>query len=218
MRTLLSLTLALVVSLPSPAQRHDNPTHYLKSAERKLQVLLKSTDFKPGEQIADIGAGNGWFDAAIGIYKDSLTFTLEEIDSSFVKRSRLGEALLAYANIKGRPITCIYSQAIGTEKSTLLPTGKFDKVIMIDTYHHLAYREEMIDDIYRILREGGRLIVYEPVGKKKGEVFKACNSLLLTSEEVITALTTRKFHFESSYDGVKSAGKKAKIFVFEKRE
>lgn len=217
MRTLLSFILALA-ALQSQAQRHDNPTHYLKSAERKLRIFLKPADFREGEQVADVGAGNGWFDAAIGIYEDSLTFTLEEIDSSFIKRNRLGEALLAYASIKGSPITSTYTQTIGTEKSTLLPTGKFDKVIMIDTYHHLANRDEMIDDIYRILRVGGRLIIYEPVGKKKGEVFKACNSLLLTSEEVITAFTTRKFHLEGSYDGVKSAGKKANIFVFEKRE
>lgn len=214
MKTHLILILALALSQQLQAQRHDNPSHYLKSAARRLPIILKSAEFKAGEQVADIGAGSGWFDAAIGIYQDSLTFVLEDIDSSFIRESRLNETLSAYSKVKGTPINCIYTQVIGTEKSSTLASSQFDKVLLIDTYHHLRFRQEMIDDIFRILRTGGRLVVYEPVGKTNGEVFKPCNSPLFTAEEIISSFQGKGLRLERSDKGTKTAGKRAKVFVF----
>ncbi len=216
MRTHLTLILTLALSHQLLAQRHDNPSHYLKSAARKLPIILKAAAFNAGEQVADIGAGSGWFDAAIGIYQDSLTFVLEDIDSSFIRESRLNEALLAYSKVKGTPINCTYTQVIGTEKSSTLASSRFDKVLLIDTYHHLRFRQEMIDDLCRILRTGGRLVVYEPVGKTNGEIFKACNSLLFTAEEIISSFRDKGLQLERSDNGTKTAGKRAKLFVFVK--
>jgi ubiquinone/menaquinone biosynthesis C-methylase UbiE len=218
MKLTLTLVLLLVINSTSKAQRHDHPSHYLKSVSNKLMVFLEAADFQPGESIADIGAGNGWFDAAIGIYEDSLNFVLEEIDSSFVKESRLNEAVIAYAAVKGRPITCHYTQVIGTQKSTQLPDKKFDKVILIDTYHHLQHRDEMIEDIKRILRPGGKLIIYEPVGKKNGEIFKPCHSMIYTSEEIISSFVHKGLRFERSLVGGKTARKRTLVFVFSRHE
>jgi SAM-dependent methyltransferase len=217
MKVALTLTLLFIIVTASHAQRHDNPSHYLKSVSKKLMVFLEAADFQANERIADIGAGNGWFDAAIGIYEDSLTFVLEEIDSSFVKGSRLNEAVVAYSAVKGRPITCTYKQVIGTEMGTLLQEKTFDKVILIDTYHHLQYRDEMIEDIKRILRPGGKLIVYEPVGKRSGEIFKPCHSVVYTSEEIVASFVHKGLTFEKSLVGGNTARKRTLVFVFTRR-
>lgn len=177
-------------------------------------MILKAADFQSGEHIADVGSGNGWFDAAIGIFEDSLSFVLEEIDSSFIKNGRLKEALLEYAKIKGRTITCSYNRAIGTEKSTNLPVSSFDKVLLIDTYHHFRYQDEMIKDIFRILRPEGKLIVYEQIAKKEGEIFKACNSLIFTTDEIISSFREGGFQLDTNADFDKPVRKGAKLFVF----
>lgn len=196
------------------AQKNDNPAFFLKTSRKKIEVIVDAAKFYPGETIADIGAGLGWLDAAIGIYKDSLNFFLEDIDSSFLTKSRLQEALKEYAKEKESPITCSYTYVIGTEQSTLLPDTTFDKVLLIDTYHHLTHRDEMMRDIFRILKPGGKLIVHEPVAGRSGVIYKPCNSLIQTTDELISYIRECGFDLEGMFDNGRSAGEKVKVFVF----
>src|SRR5687767_11131947 len=119
MKNLLIGFLTLTLLGPVSAQRkdHNTPEFFLSTLKKKLGVILEAGEFKPGEQIADIGAGLGWFDAALGIHADSLSFVMEEIDSSFIKDGRFQQALAASEKIKGSPISCKYRWAIGNEKS-----------------------------------------------------------------------------------------------------
>ncbi|MBI1769970.1 MAG: hypothetical protein HY015_06440 [Bacteroidetes bacterium] len=132
------------------AQPHNSPEFYFKAKRKKIAVIMKAADFRPNEVIADVGAGEGWFDAALGVHVDSLHFNLEELDSASIKNGKLKEAITAYSKIKARPITCTYIQTVGSKKSTKLPSDSFDKVLLIDSYHHLDFRDEMIADIKRI--------------------------------------------------------------------
>ena len=216
MKVFLAFSLTLFFLIPALAQRDGDPATYLKTSKKKVSVILKAGNFKPGEHVADIGAGIGWLDAAIGIYEDSLTFYLEEIDSSTIKNSRLQEAINEFVKVRGKPFTCTYSQVMGTYKSTNLPDTLFDKVLLVDTYHHLSHRDEMIKDINRILRSGGKLIVYEPLADNPGEVFKPCNTVIYTSHEMISSFREKGFQFEGTYETVRTAGKKVKVFVFGK--
>lgn len=216
MKVFLTFSLTLLILLPALAQREGDPATYLKTSKKKVSVILKAGNFKPGEYIVDIGAGIGWLDAAIGIYEDSLIFYLEEIDSSTIKNSRLQEAINEFVKVRGKPFTCTYSQVMGTNTSTNLPDTLFDKVLLIDTYHHLQHRDEMIKDINRILRRGGKLIVYEPLAYKPGEIFKPCNTMLYTSHEMISSFREKGFQLEGTYETVRSAGKRVKVFVFGK--
>lgn len=208
------LILCILLSFINVAVGQSDPAIFLKNKKKKIEVILQAGNFHQGEYIADIGAGIGWLDAAIGIYHDSLIFYLEDIDSSHLLKNRLPEALTEYAREKAGPITCSYTQVIGTEKSTLLPDSTFDKVLLIDTFHHLNFRDEMIRDLFRILKPGGKLIVHEPLAGHPGVMYKPCEKMIYTSDEVITFIRERGFELEATYDNGKSVGKKVRAFVF----
>ena len=214
MKKLLILFVSIFFLSEAVAQKNDNPAFFLKTNKKKIEIIVEAAKFYPGESVADIGAGLGWVDAALGIYQDSLNFSLEDIDSSFQVKSRLQEALTEYSKERERPITCSYTYVIGTEQSTLLPDTTFDKVLLIDTYHHLKYRDEMISDIFRILKPGGKLIVHEPVGNKPNVIYKPCRSLIQTSDELISYIREKGFDLEGMFDNGRSAGEKVKVFVF----
>jgi len=214
MKKLLILFCLIFFLSEADAQKNDNPAFFLKTNKKKIEVIVSAAKFYPGEYIADIGAGIGWIDVAIGIYKDSLNFFLEDIDSTFLKNSRLQEALNEYSKEKENPITCSYNYTIGTEQSTLLPDTTFDKVLLIDTYHHLKNRDEMIRDLFRILKPGGKLIIHEPVGNKPGVIYKPCNSLIQTSDELISYIRQNGFDLEGMFDNGRSGGEKVKVFIF----
>lgn len=206
--------LLLSVSGVIAQQKTDSPDFYLSTHKKKLNVILEAAAFNPGDTVADIGAGLGWFDAAIGIYHDSLVFYLEDIDSGFVKKERLTEAIAAFRKVRGSTIHCQYHWVIGQEKSTTLPDEFVDKVLLIDTYHHIRYREDMIRDILRILKPNGKLIVMEPVGRKPGQIYKGCFSVIYTPDEIISSFSAHGLIHQKTLKSVKSTRKRVRVFVF----
>jgi SAM-dependent methyltransferase len=213
---LLQTGLALLIAGACAAQRNDNPEFFLSTQRKRLAVISEAAGFQPGDTIVDIGSGNGWFDAAFGVYHDSLTFYLEDLDSTNITNGKLKQALASYAKVRGMPITSRYTQIAGGEKSTGLPHAFCHKVLLIDTYHHLAYRDEMIQEMRRILKNKGKLIVYEPLARKPNDVLKACNSTLYTQDEIVSSFEKNGFHLDKIYKSVKNNRKRVRVFTFYK--
>ena len=42
------------------------------------------------------------------------------------------------------------------------PEGAFDRVLMVDALHHVIDQAETVRELYRVLKEGGRLVIEEP--------------------------------------------------------
>ncbi len=42
------------------------------------------------------------------------------------------------------------------------PDGSFDRILMVDAFHHLCDQEESVGEMMRVLAPGGRLVVEEP--------------------------------------------------------
>ncbi|MBN2165634.1 MAG: hypothetical protein JW717_05105, partial [Marinilabiliaceae bacterium] len=81
---------------------------FLNSKEEVLEHLkgrcIDTIGFKSGETVADIGAGNGYIESMLSIFHDSLTFYIQDIDSSVCNQKNINEAVTFYQNVKGQPI------------------------------------------------------------------------------------------------------------------
>ncbi len=209
--------LGVILSANSFAQPNQSPERFIKYKNKKIDVVLLASGFKAKDVVADIGSGNGWFDVALGIKTDSVNFYLEEIDSSCINERKLNDAIAAYSKIKTKPITCTYRQSLGTEKNTNLPSNFFDKVLLIDCFHHLTFRNEMIADIKRILKTNGKLVVFEAVARKPGQLFKGCRSVIFTQEEIISSFATHGLPPDRIYKTVNGNGTRFRVFTFLKR-
>ena len=40
--------------------------------------------------------------------------------------------------------------------------GYFDRIIMVDAFHHLVSHQETVEELWRVLKPGGRLVIEEP--------------------------------------------------------
>lgn len=50
----------------------------------------------------------------------------------------------------------------GETENLPFPDGFFARIIMVDALHHVASRKETIDELWRVLRPGGRMVIEEP--------------------------------------------------------
>jgi SAM-dependent methyltransferase len=139
---------------------------FLTSKEEIIKTLedrgIASIKFKKGEIIADIGAGNGYIEAMLSIYNDSLTFYIQDIDTSVCNQIRINEVVDFYQEVNGRPFTNKFIVVNGTDTETNLPDSTFDKILMVRTYQYLKEPRKFIMDVRENLKDYGLFYVINP--------------------------------------------------------
>lgn len=132
----------------------------------KRREITHAVGLKPGDAVADIGAGTGLF-----------TFLFAEPvgPKGTVYAVDIGPAFVKYIaeQAKQRGYNRIVKTVLNTPDSTELPAGSIDVAFICDTYHHFEHPEKMLASIYRALRPRGRLVVIDfDLRKDSGEFVK----------------------------------------------
>lgn len=124
-----------------------------REREERLKLLVKSLVLKPDMTVADIGAGSGVVSLLLAsqIGEDGQVLAVD-IQQEMLDRLKKRAKNAGIGNIK---------TIKGTERSPRLPAGKVDLVIMVDVYHEFEYPYEMMLEIARSLKPGGRVAFVE---------------------------------------------------------
>ena len=193
---------------------------YYKTMEdlyRQKQAELDFYGFKAGQFVASIGAQCGHWEAAYASATDSISFYLEDIDTSFFNKRQVGFAWHYYDSIRGRPMTSTFTLVNGNEESTLLPENTFDKIISINSFHEFSQVDKMLADIKTKLKAEGILYIDEAVPKRPGQLHGVCKKPMLTSEEMVSVLAKGGFQYIDGLEILLRKGKPfRKIYAFRK--
>lgn len=150
------LVLALFVSLS--AQQQPGPDGgatdaQLKTAAQEVPQLVSLLELRPGMTIADVGAGFGaWtiaFSKAVG--------PTGRVYASDIGAQQLAALRQAVARDHLTNVTVIE----GAERSTNLPAGCCDAILIRDAYHHLTQPGDITRGFAAALKPGGRLAVID---------------------------------------------------------
>lgn len=125
----------------------------VREKEERLSLLIKSLDLKPGMVIADIGAGSG----VISVLMAEKVLPEGKVVAVDVQQEMLDRLR---DNLKKMKITNV-EPLRGTQKTTQLKPSSIDLAIMVDVYHELEFPYEMLLDISKSLKTGGRLVFVE---------------------------------------------------------
>ncbi len=123
---------------------------------------VDTIQFNKGEIIADIGAANGYLEAMLSLYNDSLTFYIQDIDTFYCNQNKINEVVDFYQKVNGKPFTNKFIAITGTDTKTNLPNNKFDKILMLWTYPYFKKPKGFIKDVRKKLKTQGLLYVINP--------------------------------------------------------
>lgn len=138
---------------------------------------------KPGETIASIGAGNGRQEVQVACFVEDITWYLEEIDS--LKLYQFDKVLAHHEKLKGSSIDADFKLIMGTETSTKLPKGIFDRIIMVIVFHEISNRAPIMSEIQELLKTNGELVIMETMAKEPGEQHPNCKHMKLYEPEFL---------------------------------
>jgi SAM-dependent methyltransferase len=187
--------------------------------QKMQQKEISFYDFRSGQTIASIGAQCCHWEAAYAATTDSVTFYLEDIDSSKFKKGQVEFAWNYYASLRGRPMTSDYKMIIGDERSTSLPENTFDKILVINSLHEFTFQAEMLADIKKKLKPNGILYIDEALPKKQGQLHGICDKPMLTNEETIAIFEKKGFKYVDGIDfNYRQKKPVRKIFAFKIKE
>jgi ubiquinone/menaquinone biosynthesis C-methylase UbiE len=124
-----------------------------RNEEENTELLVETLKFKRGENVADIGAGTGYFTRRIAtrVAPSGKVFAVE------IQQEMLD---LLTNKLAGQGITNVVP-VLGTVKDPKLPGASIDTILMVDVYHEFDFPFEMVESMCRALKPGGRMVFVE---------------------------------------------------------
>lgn len=124
-----------------------------RDTEEHTEKLVEQLKLKPGQVVADIGAGTGYFSRRIA-EKVGPSGQVLAVDIQPEMLELLTNKMAAAGLLNVKPI-------LGTITDPKLPVQSVDLALMVDVYHEFDHPHEMASAIAQSLKPGGRLVFVE---------------------------------------------------------
>ena len=123
-----------------------------REQEERGDLLLRELRLRPGMNIADVGAGTGYYARRIAALIGAGTVYAVDVQPEMIKLLADGAKKAGLANIK--PV-------LASATDVRLPDASIDLALMVDIYHELEFPFEVMQSVVRALKPGGRLALVE---------------------------------------------------------
>ncbi|WP_413175336.1 class I SAM-dependent methyltransferase [Anabaena azotica] len=123
-----------------------------REAEEKPSQIINLLNLKPDQIVADIGAGTGYLSFLIAPLLPQGKVLAVDIQPEMLEIIEYFKQEKKINNIE---------PTLATLTNPNLPPESIDLAIMVDAYHELAYPQEVMTEIVKALKPGGRVVLVE---------------------------------------------------------
>jgi ubiquinone/menaquinone biosynthesis C-methylase UbiE len=124
-----------------------------RDAYQKPDEVVRALALKPGETVADIGSGSGYF---------TLRLAKAVGDTGHVYGVDIDPDLVRYLNRRIRNAGLRNVQTVLSEPDDpLLPDRSIDRFLIVDTWHHIDNQERYLALMKKLLKPGGQIVMID---------------------------------------------------------
>lgn len=164
----------------------DNPK---REAYQKPQEVVAALALKPGEIVADIGAGSGYF---------ALRFAAEVGATGRVLAVDVDPEMIRHLNRRVRDAGLSNVQTVLSEPDDpLLADGSVDRFVIVDTWHHIDKQVEYLALMKKMLRPGGQVVMIDY--QKKDLPVGPPMSIKIAREDLVRQMETAGFRLAKEH-------------------
>jgi precorrin-6B methylase 2 len=128
----------------------ERPEREAEEAPTKAVAALR---LRPGQVVADIGAGSGYYTMLLG----AAVGPRGRVYATDIQPEMLA---LIQKKIEARRVANV-ELVLGTPTESRLPDSSVDLALMVDVYHELAQPQIFLRSLKRAIKPGGRLVLIE---------------------------------------------------------
>lgn len=173
-----------------------------RQQEERTDELIRLLEVRPGDVVADIGAGTGYF---------SLPLAQQVGPQGRVLAVDIQPEMLEILEQRRRQHKLDHLELIlGSETDPHLPPVSVDLALLVDVYHEFSHPWEMMQAICRALKPGGRLVMVEYRAEDPSVPIKRLHKM--SQEQVIRELTVHPLRWVRTL----SALPRQHVLIFEK--
>jgi len=162
-----------------------------RDAWQKPAEVVSALALKPGESVADIGAGSGYF---------SVRFAAAVGPSGKVYAVDIEREMLTHieARAKAEHLSNIQT-VLADPDDPKLPPSSVDVIFICDTLHHISGREKYYPLLLRALKPGGRLVNVD-FQKKPDITLGPPFAMRIDQQDMIKEAEAGGFHLVGQFD------------------
>jgi len=120
------------------------PIYDLVFSRSDAKKIVELTELRKDHNLLDVGGGTG----RVTVLYKTTSNNLLIVDSA--------QNMLRKAQEKGIRSVCSQSERLPFRDR------KFDRIIMVDALHHVRDQQQTLDEMWRLLAPGGKIIIEEP--------------------------------------------------------
>ncbi len=173
-----------------------------RDAEEQPQKLIADLNLKPTSVVADIGAGTGYFSFRIAPKVPQGKVFAVDVQPEMLNLLETQKTKKGISNVE--PV-------LGSVKNPNLPENSVDVALMVDAYHEFEYPLEMMTELRRSIKFGGKVVLVEYRGENPFVLIKPLHKMAL--KQVRQEITNAGF----TYVETKNNLSQQHVIVFEKR-
>jgi ubiquinone/menaquinone biosynthesis C-methylase UbiE len=162
--------------------------------EERTDLLLEMLEVSPGDVVADVGAGSGYFSfplaERVGPEGEVLAVDIQPEMLEIIERRAAKQG-----------VTNVHT-VLGGADDPKLPQGEVDLALLVDVYHEMSHPWEMVDGIVRGLRPGGLLVLVEYRREDRRVPIKLLHKM--TAKQVKREMAVHALEFVDNLDRLPS--------------
>jgi arsenite methyltransferase len=157
----------------------------------KPNQILETLALQPGQNIADIGAGGGYFSQrfADAVGKNGMVYAIDT-NPEFL------EFIMNTTNEKG---LSNIKTVLAAEDKLILPKKSLDIIFLRNVYHHLPNRVEYFRNLKEFLKSEGKIVIIEY--KRGGPFsFQRIFGHYVLKEKIVKEMGDAGYKLKNDYD------------------